>query len=293
MPPNDPTLVTLGDVQVSARWVSMLRRHGLTSLEAMLSCNGEILDKPGLPVWRRRVRLELVDDTGAAVNLYMKRYLEPPPVEQKRRTVRGDGDLRKHGTAWNEWRWLCRLMEHGIACPEPVAFGERMDGGHEQASVLLMNSVAGESLERVAERRPGRISVEWINGVGVLVRKLHGAGFVHRDLYLSHIFVSDRASLKFALIDVARMMEPRWRWERWIVKDLAALNYSTPGHMATMTDRLRFLRVYLDVSRLSDRTKRLIGRICRKTERIAAHDRKRLKRLSDKQQPTPSHEDRG
>jgi hypothetical protein len=113
------------------------------------------------------------------------------------------------------------------------------------------------------------------------VARFHQTGFVHRDLYLSHIFV-DAADGRptFRLIDLARVFRPRWFRRRWVVKELASLNFSTPPTSATATDRLRFLRVYLGRDRLGAADRRLIRRVVGKTGRIARHDARRRRRDS-------------
>ena len=87
------------------------------------------------------------------------------------------------------------------------------------------------------------------------VAAFHAAGFVHRDLYLSHVFIRPPAphatrngqcpEQTFALIDLQRVFRPRWRRRRWVVKDLAALNYSTPTDLVGRQERLRFLCRYV------------------------------------------------
>jgi len=103
-----------------------------------------------------------------------------------------------------------------------------------------------------------------------LITRLHRAGLVHRDLYLSHLFF-DAAALPqdaFRLIDLQRVFRPRWRLERWIVKDLAALNFSTPSRRVSRADRLRWLRTYLGGSKLDARARRLVYRILGRTQRL-------------------------
>ena len=80
--------------------------------------------------------------------------------------------------------------------------------------------------------------------------RLHQSGYVHRDLYTSHIYMdSADGEMQLYLIDVARMFRPRCRVLRWRVKDLAQLKYSMPpawvqGHWdAFLQDYLRRLGV--------------------------------------------------
>jgi hypothetical protein len=97
---------------------------------------------------------------------------------------------------------------------------------------VIVTAVAGESLEKCAEeflaRNPEKIA-ELTDRLAELVGTFHRAGFAHRDLYASHLFLQDEnGRLQLCLIDLARMFRPRWRKFRWRVKDLAQLKFSMP-----------------------------------------------------------------
>jgi hypothetical protein len=64
----------------------------------------------------------------------------------------------------------------------------------------------------------------------------------HRDFYLTHILVGSAGGLYVADFGRARLF-PRLGWLRRI-KDLAALDFSTPARVASDWCRLRFLREY-------------------------------------------------
>lgn len=265
----------VGDLTVASSLVPLLECHGLTSLESLMSyADGERLDKGGLPAWRERLRLELTDGRGETKTFYLKRYRQPPWSAQLDRVRAGAAG---HGTAWIEWRWMRKLHAAGVGCVQPGAFGESMAGRRERASALLTPAVAGESLERWAAGRRGRCPRAMVVQLADSVRRFHGLGLVHRDLYLSHVFhdESESEDQRYRLIDLHRVMHPRWWRTRWRVKDLAALNYSTPTRVATAADRVRFLRRYLGVRRLGRRGKALARRVSAKTKRIARHDCRR------------------
>jgi tRNA A-37 threonylcarbamoyl transferase component Bud32 len=128
----------------------------------------------------------------------------------------------------------------GIGTMEALSFG------HEFAdlagvvplgaarSYIVVTEVPGEALSRCgaaflarcAEKEATDLTGELVE----LARRLHGAGYVHRDLYSSHIFLHERGGeVGLYLIDLARMFRPRWRKARWRVKDLAQLKFSMPG----------------------------------------------------------------
>ncbi len=261
---------------IDERYRPLLRRQGLDSLDGLLSVRtGDRLDKAGLPSWRQRIRMELEDATGGVQTCYLKRYATPPLAAQMRRWWSGG---RRHGSAWLEWSWLRRLRADGVRVPEPIAFAERMRGFRELSSAVLVASVPGESLEQQVSRQTERVDRSRLMQLAEFVGRFHGLGYVHRDLYLAHVF--DDGDGAFHLIDLQRVMVPRWRRQRWLIKDLSALHYSTPLRSASRVDRVRFMRRHRGVRRLRPVDKRLIRRIEAKARRIARREQRRG-RLAD------------
>ncbi len=240
---------------------------GIATLHDLLDFEGgERLDKATLPPWRERLRIE-VPGIGTC---YLKRYSSPPVTVQLRRVF--SGQLGR-SSARIEWDQIRRLQAAGVGCVRGVAFGEDLLGPFERRSALLTAELPGESLERYVLGCSDRAPRVWVEALAEFVSRFHRAGFVHRDLYLAHVFVeADEHLPVFRLIDLARVMTPRVRRRRWIVKDLAQLNFSTPPSVATKADRLRFLKTYWGVDRLGPSERRLAGQVARKTRRIAKHD---------------------
>ena len=268
-------LVQHGDLVIHSDYIERLRDEGLDSFDALMGAAGEQnLHKKNLARWRQRIVLRL-----GSQRLYLKRYRTPPIKEQL--------GLRLHGfqtAAAVEWYWLRQMKQMSIPVAVPVAFGYRRLGLLHQQSLLLTAEVPGRSLERwVVEERNGRLTdrryrAQLYAALATFVRHLHGAGLIHRDLYLAHLFILDGcdASPKLFLIDLQRVLRPRFLRRRWLVKDLASLNYSTPSGAATSADRLRWFKQYRKIERLSRTDRALARAIAAKTARIARHDAKRM-----------------
>ncbi len=276
--------VEVNDLQVRPGFTTMLRLNELDSIDALFAVRSDTpLGKPGLDPWRERLRVTLHDGTvkdGPTERVfYIKRYQNPPA-----RAVREASCAGASSIAGIEWRWIDRLRRDGIPSVEAVALGEEFDGSRETRSVLVTAAVPGESLETLVpawhldKRRDLR---RLISPLAKLVSRLHGKGYVHRDLYLCHVFFveSGEADHSLRLIDLQRMRRPRWNMSRWVVKDLASLNYSAPEDAVSTTDRVRWLKEYLGKSCLDAEARRLIYRIVGKTRRIARHDARRRERF--------------
>jgi heptose I phosphotransferase len=112
-----------------------------------------------------------------------------------------------------------------------------------------------------------------VEGVADVARNMHAAGMHHQDFYLTHLMVpqSDPAA-PIHVLDLGRAkVQPRLAAGRWIVKDLAQLNYSADGVSAS--DRLRFFTRYLG-HKPTRADRALVGKIVGKSRSIARHSRK-------------------
>lgn len=291
--------LTHGGLTVHPGYADALAAAGLDSLEALLTTPGEDdLHKPGLAGWRQRLRLRVPPAGGSAepTVCYLKRYARPPLKEQWNNRKQGHSDC-----AAVEWRWLTELDRLGVPGPTPVAYGARRRGLLEDSSVVVTAAVPGEALERWV---PGQLGVgasladravkrRLLRAVADLVAQLHGHRLIHRDLYLAHLFLDPGTLAEdvptLTLIDLQRMIRPKLRWTRWVVKDLAALNYSTPADTASTADRVRWFKRYRGVTRLSPADKSQLRVVAAKTQRIARHDAKRNARLARHQPPATNY----
>jgi len=269
--------------QITGDDAAILRACGLTGLDAVFACeNGRRMDKPGLEPWRQRWKLRLEAPGEVARTVYLKRFDRPPFRRQLERWRRG----RLLGsTAAVEWDNARALAMAGIPAARAVACGQKMIGPWEVRSCLLLEEVPGESLERwipaafappagQARRPPARALAD---ALARFVAAFHAAGFVHRDLYMCHIFITNPENLRadpaaapsFCLIDLQRVFRPRLRPWRWRIKDLAALDYSAPADRIGRAERLRFLCRYARCMGGRGLARSLIGPIAARTRRLA------------------------
>lgn len=167
-----------------------------------------------------------------------------------------------------EWNNLGTLRARGIPLPEPVVYA-RMGA----ASVVGMLDVPGRPMDSVLAGYPGG-SVDWqcLSEVVELVRAIHAAGYCYRDLYWAHLYAAGDADhwSGISIVDAERAFRPRFRWRRWLVKDLAGLLASWPASRPPRVLLLRMLRAYLgdDFSR---GWKPLARSVLNRARRIRAH----------------------
>lgn len=177
---------------------------------------------------------------------------------------------RAAGGADAEWRWLHRLRQAGEVAAEPVARVRSRRG-----SMVVFGAVPGRSLDAWAvtaadEGWLDRWFAYCVREVASLARRLHDRRWIHRDLNLAHLFARDpREGGRPAVIDVERMFRPRWRWRRWVVKELASLLASSPVPVP-VSIRARFLRGYAGGLSVGER-RALFAAVARKVARIEGH----------------------
>ncbi len=206
-----------------------LAAAGLDSVDgAFAYAGGEELDKPSLRA-RRRTRIELTGRDGAHHIVYLKRYGRPPlPGRLRLWWTYGFGA----GPAGAEAANIREARQAGVDTMEVLAFGEDRGLLGAGRGYLVVSAVPGSALERCADEFLASAHDAGAKLAGQLastVARFHQAGFVHRDLYASHIFLDTSAGApRLWLIDLARVFRPRWRRFRWRVKDLAQLKFSMP-----------------------------------------------------------------
>lgn len=163
--------------------------------------------------------------------------------------------------ARNEWRAIRALEAIGVNTMKLAAYGEEGLNPSTKKSFVLTEALDNtESLEKWAERHREthftrdqiRYKRALIERVAEVARKLHRNGINHRDFYLCHFLLelstADDAlsvdNIRLYVIDLHRVQVRRRAPQRWIVKDVSGLFFSSIDANLTSRDRLRFMRVY-------------------------------------------------
>ncbi len=274
--------------QICETWREPLAAAGVASLAPLLdettpdqTLPGQLqrLTKPGLG-GRERWRW-LLEVGGASRTFYLKRYRRSDWRAQWDRLWR---QTFGHSRGWWEYEVSRRLEAAHVPAPAPIAFAEEMFGQLERSSAVVMAGVAGDAFERrwqtalgsAAPITRGRLRHDLTRRLARFIAAFHGTGICHRDLYLSHVFVEwdehCQQPPRFTLIDLARAHRPRWRPRRWLLKDLAQLDYSARQLGASRSDRLRFLLHYLGLQPRAPRTRWYARRIVHRSDRIHARE---------------------
>jgi tRNA A-37 threonylcarbamoyl transferase component Bud32 len=189
-------------------------------------------------------------------------------------------------TAQREWRTLTRLRAARLPVPAPLALTRLPSGEHVLVTEWIDGAPLAEALADAAQRRP------LLAAVGALVRALHEAGWVHRDLHRENILIANGAPV---LIDLQAARRSRSAAAR--LRDLGRLDHSLRRLLAR-GDRVRLRAAALGVAlplRDADREPvRAVGRASLARARAHAQSRaRRSLRAGRRAQPFASGGGRG
>lgn len=150
--------------------------------------------------------------------------------------------------ARHEWLALKHLAALGVSVPRVFGFGERGWNPATRESFILMEALEPTvSLETYcqdwAKQAPAFLEKQnLIAKVANIARTLHNNGMNHRDFYICHFLRNNAGEL--SLIDLHRAGIRSTTPERWVIKDLAGLYFSSKNLGLTQRDYFRFMKVY-------------------------------------------------
>jgi len=254
-------------LRVNCAFVPLLKMNALTSFDAFLKLSGGQIAK-GLA--HGRVTQRFVLRHGANEHAFYLKKQSPPglreilkPLIRLRRPILG---------VTHEWNAMIRFHQLGIPTMVPVAMGhgptccflftQALEGFEKLSDWMHQHLTQPRTDDLLATRHLAR-------AVATVAKTMHAGGCHHQDFYLGHLLVpAQNDSADIHVIDLGRA---RWHdrlSKRWIIKDLAQLNYSAA--LIGSTDRLRFLRAYLN-RRLLTKDKILVRRVIAKSRAIERH----------------------
>ncbi|MDB2384498.1 lipopolysaccharide core heptose(I) kinase RfaP [Endozoicomonas sp.] len=164
--------------------------------------------------------------------------------------------------ARNEWQALQKLQKLGIDTMTPVAFGEKGCNPARQQSFLITEELEKmSSLEDLCEhwkKSPPTYHLKKavIEKLADISQTLHDNGVNHRDYYFCHFLIPDgsfnrytsnkksQQVLRFYLIDLHRAQVRETLPDRWRLKDLSGLFFSSMDYGFSQRDIFRFIRRY-------------------------------------------------
>ncbi len=224
-------------VEINPRYRKELESLGLTTPARLAALPGLVVS--GHPD-RHVARVQLGGRT-----VFLKREHRIRWRERLRAAAVGFGFVSK---SVREVRILTGLRECGVRCPDWIAAGEDGDG----RAFLLLEEITGCDLRQYLLGLQTAALAErcgFARRLGAALAGIHQAGFDHPDLYAKHVLV-DPATGEIAFIDWQRSRRRNSLGWRERSRDLAALDATLAGELASLSERLACLGAYLRVSGL-------------------------------------------
>jgi heptose I phosphotransferase len=259
------------DIFVNQAFLKFLDALGLDCFDDFMRLKGIVVRNAGME--RSTQRLDLHGGT-----VYIKKHFFPGIREILKNLLR----FRFPPGALNEWRALLAFHAHNIPTMIPICAGSKPFLWRiEKESFVLTDDLAeADQLDdflkmnaaipcrgKVLERKR-RI----LENLADITRRMHLSGINHRDYYLCHVLIDNKERLY--IIDLHRVDVRDKVGKRWMVKDLAALLFSSLEVPVTHGQRLAFYKRYMQINRLSSHDKTLIRLMVKKCNKIARHTEK-------------------
>jgi len=157
--------------------------------------------------------------------------------------------------AKNEWVALQRLEHLGIKTMKAAGFGSKGCNPARRQSFIITEDL-GESISLAEFCRNWKntppdpaLKRQLIKEIASLAKRMHDNGINHRDFYLCHLrFKTDDpptpAHAAIHVMDLHRAQLRGHTPQRWAIKDIAGLYFSSMDTGLSRTDLLRFIKTY-------------------------------------------------
>lgn len=252
---------------VHEEWRTTLAANELNDFENLWQLEAGWFETPNQRRggWSGVSRCEIRGLSGEKIGLFLKR-------QENHKTFSWRHPIKGIPTFLREFRHIMHYRACGVATLEPVYFAMReTDQGHR--AILVTAELAGfASLEDVVSQwgRDGKppLRNRWkvLKAVADLASEMHRNHIQHNCFYPKHVFVSigENGAVEARVIDLEKS---RWRPTTRLcaLRDLDTLNRHSRDW--SLTDRLRFLLVYLKTGRLTPEAKSLWRRLARQAGR--------------------------
>lgn len=250
------------------RWRSILTYNGLSDFDALWKLEAEWFEAPNRRRggWSGVARCELPLPEGGHAAIFLKRQ-ENHGTRSLLHPVHGVP------TFLREFKRIMAYRGNQIPTLEPVYFGMR-SRGKDQRAILATEELTGfVSLEdRVLawarDGRPPRTErLRILAAVAELLRKMHDHGIRHGCFFPKHVFIriNPDDSVEARVIDLEKSRRHPLRVV-CALRDLYSLSHYSSSAWSR-TDRVRFVKHYLGISRLDGYAKWLWRSIVERSER--------------------------
>lgn len=239
---------------IGSGWGQLLQFNKLENFDAIWNLKADWFEKPNdrRGGWSGVSRIRLKTEKGSSTGIFLKR-------QENHNTRTWFSPVRGVPTFYREFKNILRFVANGIPTVEPVYYCDRYYNGKSQAILMTKELEGFEALDAAIYAREGVLMQDKVKREQIMVavangmRKMHEHCFQHGSLYGKHIFVGLVGSdwqVKF--IDLEKLRRKPFK-KQAMMKDLNNLSRSIPGWRRS--DKLKFLKIYMQETQLSPETK--------------------------------------
>lgn len=254
---------------ITPEWEHILKFNNLDGFDGLWELQADWFEPPNQRRggWSGVARVELDLPSGGREAVFLKRQ-----EEHTRRTLRNP--IFGEPTFAGEIKNILLLRQAGVPTMDPLYYGQRKVNGKRRAILVTrelagfrpLNELAKEWVE-VGREKSVVSRRKLISTLADVIRRMHKHKLVHNALHPKHVFVRlvEGRPPEVALIDLEKMRRIiSTRRAMW--RDLDSMNRR--ARLFSRTDRLRFLKSYLDSHNLSREGKRVWKRFAKKSHKF-------------------------
>ncbi len=234
-------------------WKKILAANHLDNFDALWNLKTDWFEEPNIRRggWSGVVKIDL-DTAKGKVGVFIKR-------QQNHMTKAPLHPLKGIPTFEREFKNIHRLRKYNVPTLEPVYFSKRNINGDVQAILVTRELTAYTPLDSERFLTTGDLIVNadhkkrLVYAVADILNDMHSHHFQHNCFYLKHVFVKPDGDLwDIKIIDLEKL---KWTFfkKNAQFRDLYTLHRYAENW--SKKDHVRFFRVCMKESRLSDKSK--------------------------------------
>jgi hypothetical protein len=247
---------------IGKEWAETLLHNGLDCFEKLWALETEWFEEPNKRRggWSGVARIQLALPDGGEVGAFLKRQ-ENHNCRTLHHPFKGEPTFKR------EFVWIHRFEALDIPSLETIFYGDRMVDGKHQAILMTLEltgflplSSENICLDSIASKN------RLFERVAALLQRMHSENLQHNCFYPNHIFAKKMAGGGFEVrvIDLEKVKRTLFKRSA-VIRDLSTISGHSPN--SSLTDRMRFFKLYRNEQSLSPESKVLWRSIAQKSSK--------------------------
>lgn len=255
---------------INSDYKELLKYNDLKTAESLWNMRGESVKN--IRKSRGTEKIILKNQKNAeSITAYIKRYKENTVTEKIKTFFSSQPCIFD---AFDEWKSILLFHKNKLNTMIPLAVGE-YEGNTCNLTLGIENYTRASELFANFAESDTRRKRKLIEKIASYAERMHSAELAHQDFYLLHFFVKEDEDDEIYLIDLQRVIKPEKFSERWRIKDLAQLLFSSEKFLSEK-EILRFWILYCrNTDRNLLRNKSTVKAIRRRAEKILNREKRK------------------